>query len=330
MVKRKEILVYSRTPVTPKTRNYSFFLSMVFPILMISICYFFTKTAVESVSALPIIPMKQTLGVASFSGKLTVLPPIDENTVSVAPSSNDQIMIRGPENKKEIAITFDGDMTPAMKQFLESGQVQTYNDTRITQILNDTQTKATFFLTGMWIELYTQATKDMAQNPLFELENHSYSHPSFIGECYGLPQKNESDYYEEIVKPKQLLKDLIGVDNKYFRFPGGCYNKKALDLVNKAGLTVVHWDTVGGDGFNQNTDQIVHNVVDHTTNGSIIVLHLGGENNTPKTAEALPVIIQQLKDKGYVFVKVSDLLQENQTAKSSLLDYFSINKNLHE
>src|SRR5207302_727801 len=126
---------------------------------------------------------------------------------------------------------------------------------------------ATIFLTGMWIELYPKVIKQFAQNPLLELGSHSFADTSFDGFCYGLPQVSESQGLEDIERTQILIKNIAGVDNHLFRFPGGCYSQHDLDLVKSAGLAVVHWDVVGNDGFNQNTDQIVQNVVSNAQNG---------------------------------------------------------------
>jgi peptidoglycan/xylan/chitin deacetylase (PgdA/CDA1 family) len=75
------------------------------------------------------------------------------------------------------------------------------------------------------------------------------------------------------------------------------------------GIQSIQWDVVGGDGFNMSTENIVHNVIDNVQNGSIIVLHMNGFPNDPKTTEALPEIIATLKNRGYEFVTLSKLLE---------------------
>ena len=223
-------------------------------------------------------------------------------------SQPDHIIWHGPRDRKEVALTFDADMTPVMVDWLHSGQVATYNDTRITDYLIQNQIKATFFLTGLWIESYRDATKALADNALFELENHTYSHPSMAGYCFGQPQIPQSQYSFEIERTQQLIAEYTHETPKYFRFSGGCYDQYGLDLVKKEGLVTVHWDDVANDGFNANKDEIITNVLNEAKNGSIIVLHLGGQPNTPSTADALPTIIEGLKKKGYTFVTVSELL----------------------
>lgn len=231
--------------------------------------------------------------------------PYDHRTVG-AESSN--VIFHGPRDKKQIAITFDAEMTDRMRAAYLSGKVKSSYDKRIIDTLNATNTKATLFLTGMWIELYPDVTKQLSQNPLFELGSHSYTDSSYHGFCYGLKQLPETLRIEDIGATEKLLREHAGIDNGLFRFPGGCYTPNDVKLVNSANDTVVHWDVVGADGFNTNTNQIVHNVVDNAQNGSIIVLHMNGAPTAPNTADALPEIIRQLKAKGLEFVKVNELL----------------------
>lgn len=233
--------------------------------------------------------------------------PYDNRTVEGA-SSSGSVIFHGPRDKNKIALTFDAEMTDGMKADLVTGRVKSSYDRRIVDILEKTETKATFFLTGMWIELYPNITKDLSNNPLFELGSHSYADSSYHGFCFGLKQIPSTLRIEEIGATEKLLRIYAGIDNELFRFPGGCYTPDDVSLVNQADDTVVHWDVNGADGFNNNVSQIEKNIIDNTQNGSIIILHLNGPPNAPKTADALPTIISTLKSKGYEFVKVSELL----------------------
>lgn len=233
--------------------------------------------------------------------------PFDNRSVGLS-SPSAQVIFHGPRNSKKIALTFDAEMTDGMKANLISKRVNSSYDKRIVDTLNATHTKATLFLTGMWIELYPDVTSELAKNPLFELGSHSYSDTSYDGFCYGLTQIESTIKIEEIGATEKLLREHAGLDNRLFRFPGGCYTPSDVMLVNQANDTVVHWDVKGNDGFNNNTNQVVHNIVDNVQNGSIILLHMNGAPTAPKTAEALPEIIATLKSRGFEFVKVSELL----------------------
>lgn len=233
--------------------------------------------------------------------------PYDNRTLEGA-SASAKVIFHGPRDKKKIAITFDAEMTDGMKAALTSGKNKISYDKRITDILDQTQTKATFFLTGLWIELYPDITKALSNDPLFELGSHSYTDSSFYGFCYGLKQLPNTVKVEDIGATEKLLREHAGIDNRLFRFPGGCYTPDDVKLANEANDIVVHWDVSGADGFNNNVQQIIHNVTDNVQNGSIIILHLNGPPTSPRTAEALPAIISTLKAKGFEFVKISELL----------------------
>ena len=232
--------------------------------------------------------------------------PYDNRSLEGSPAAN--VIFHGSRDKKKIALTFDAEMTDGMKADLVSGRVKSSYDKRIIDILSQTKTKATLFLTGLWIEIYPQITKELSENPLFELGSHSYTDSSYYGFCYGLKQIPNTVKIEDIGATEKLLREHAGIDNRLFRFPGGCYTPADVKLVNEANDTVVHWDVSASDGFNTNIQQIIHNIVDNTQNGSIIIMHLNGAPNSPKTADALPTIISTLKAKGFEFVKVSELL----------------------
>ncbi len=206
-----------------------------------------------------------------------------------------------------VALTFDADMTPKMKSRLISGAVKSYDDERVVAILQQNQVKATFFLTGMWTEIYQQSAKNIADNNLFEIGNHSYSHPGFKWPCYNLGRVSEAQKKQEIEKAEAVIEGITGVRSTLWRFPGGCASESDRKLVESFGLRVVGWDFGSSDAFNNNEAGIEKRVLAKVHDGAIIVFHLGGPNS-PKTAEALGVIIPELKKRGYRFVKVSELL----------------------
>ena len=94
---------------------------------------------------------------------------------------------------------------------------------------------------------------------------------------------------------------------KYFRFPGGCYDRLALDIVHAAGLIPVQWDVNSIDAFNGYPQQISATVLAGVKPGSIVVMHLM-RGNAPSSAAALRVIIPALQRRGFQFVTVSELL----------------------
>jgi len=297
---RKILRQYLRTLLGDFIHHFIYTIFIVFVASLIT--YFFLGSKISQT-------VRQTVVFPGAGEELYVErgSPYDNRSIDGAtPSAS--VIFHGPRDKKRIAITFDAEMTDGMKADLVSGRTKSAYDKRIIDTLTSTKTKATLFLTGLWIEIYPDVTKQLSQNPLLELGSHSYTDSSYHGFCFGLKQISSTLKFEDIGATEKLLREHARIDNKLFRFPGGCYTPEDVKLVNQAGDTVVHWDISGSDGFNNNTQQVVHNVVDNTQNGSIIILHMNGAPTSPKTAEALPEIISKLKDKGFEFVKVSELL----------------------
>lgn len=216
------------------------------------------------------------------------------------------VVEHGNRESKKIALTFDADMTPGMLKSLKTGAVKSLYNEHVKEILDKTNTKATIFLGGLWVDTYANEAKALATDPLIEIGNHSYKHYAFAS-CFGLPILPNKEDVDDVEMAQRVIIEKTGVTPKYFRFPGGCYENLDLKIIMNLGLTIVQWDTVSGDSFNKDTESIIRNVEDRVQNGSIIVMHIHGGKYAPKTNEALIKIIPDLKKRGFEFVKMSEL-----------------------
>lgn len=229
-----------------------------------------------------------------------------ENSPFVETAENKGIIYHGSRKKKKIALTFDACMTHGMKKQLENHTLKSWFNKDVIDVLKENQVKATIFLSGLWAETYPKEAKFFADDG-FEIANHSYSHPAYASSCFGLNVLNDQEKEDDLNKSQSSITRITGVAPLYFRFPGGCYSQKDLKLVKDHGLIPLQWDVVGGDAFNQSTLRIVSNLLD-AKNGSIVVLHLIGGPNAPKTAAALKIALPKLKQQGFEFTTVSEVL----------------------
>jgi peptidoglycan/xylan/chitin deacetylase (PgdA/CDA1 family) len=122
-------------------------------------------------------------------------------------SSSDDFEIGS--SQKVVALTFDADMTPRMSNELKTGKIASWYNQTVIATLREEHVPATLFLAGLWIERYPAVTQDLSADPLFEIGNHSYSHPGFHSPCYGLGSVQKSNQAAEVQKTDALLKKTI-------------------------------------------------------------------------------------------------------------------------
>ncbi len=215
-------------------------------------------------------------------------PQVQAQRLAPTPTPTLAVITHGSRNAPQIALTFDA--CPAVGF-----------DTGIIHVLTETQTPATFFLSGRWAQTHVSATAYLASIPYFEIGEHSWSHPHF-----NVISIRRLD--DEISRTQSLLAKIAGRAPTLFRFPYGAYSARAVQEVYRLGLTPIQWDVVSGDPTKSMTAKLIgRRVLSQTQDGSIIIMHVNGRGW--HSAEALPTIIAELKARGFQFVTVSDLLK---------------------
>jgi peptidoglycan/xylan/chitin deacetylase (PgdA/CDA1 family) len=183
-----------------------------------------------------------------------------------------------------------------------------FDHPRLIETLRELRVPATVFMTGRWAEEYPDQARAIGRDPLFEVANHSYSHYAFTGDCYGLPAVAEERMRADVERAYQAFRTVgVPAPMPYFRFPGGCYDRRALKALTPAGVTAVQWDVVGGDAFATDPDAVARQVLDGVRPGSVVVLHCT-RSAAPATEEAVRKAVPELRRQGYRFVKVSELI----------------------
>ncbi|MFG1843013.1 polysaccharide deacetylase family protein [Micromonospora sp. NPDC049175] len=218
-----------------------------------------------------------------------------------------RVVDHGPRTGDKVALTFDADMTDGMLQNLRTGKVKSYANLRILDLLERDKVAATFFLTGKWVQRYPDVTRRIAGNPRFELANHTYGHAAFTGDCYDLPSLPVDELAGDVAKTFEVIKPYGGRQTRYFRFPGLCHDAATLDALAPLGVTVVDGDVVSGDPFATAWKPLVRAVLDHVRPGSVVIMHVT-EANAAMTDEALPHILEGLRERGLKPAPLSEVL----------------------
>ncbi|MFF9523664.1 polysaccharide deacetylase family protein [Streptomyces achromogenes] len=215
----------------------------------------------------------------------------------------------GPRTRgRTVAFTFDADMTADQGPRAASGEH--FDNPGLIRALRELRVPATIFMTGSWAEQYPAEARDLGRDPRFEVANHSWSHYAFTADCYGLPTVDSGRMRADVERAYASLR-AAGVPHPmpYFRFPGGCYDQRALRALSGLGVTAVQWDVVSGDAFATDADAVARQVLDGVRPGSVVVLHCT-RSAAPTTEQVVRTVVPELRRRGYRFVKVSELIGE--------------------
>ncbi|MFJ9624634.1 polysaccharide deacetylase family protein [Streptomyces sp. NPDC101181] len=213
----------------------------------------------------------------------------------------------GGSTEKVVALTFDADMTADQGPRAAAGE--RFDNPGLVALLRQLKVPSTVFMTGRWAEEYPAQAKAIGTDRLFETANHSYSHHAFSAPCYGLPVVEKAAMTRDVERAFAAFRK-AGVRNvvPYFRFPGGCYDNAALRALAPAGVTAVQWDVVSGDAFATDADAVAEQVLAGVRPGSLVVMHCT-RSAAPATEAAVRRIVPELRERGYRFVKVSELMK---------------------
>ncbi|MDX6651009.1 MAG: hypothetical protein QOJ97_2960 [Solirubrobacteraceae bacterium] len=214
----------------------------------------------------------------------------------------------GRTGGRQVALTFDADMTPGMRDRIRAGSAPEQVDRELIDTLRRTRTPATLFLTGMWAQRYPADARDLAADPLFEIGNHTWDHRAWTSDCYGLPAVGDAAAKQaEVERTAQILRGLTGRAPFWFRFPGLCHRQQDLRIVAGAGEEAAD-GIASGDAFQSDPGVIVRVVLAQVKPGTIVVMHMMGPPNAPSTATALRQLIPELRARGYRLVTLSRLV----------------------
>lgn len=209
----------------------------------------------------------------------------DEITVSNTVNGRELPIYCVDTDKKEIALTFDAAW----------GNEDT---AQILEILKKHNVRVTFFMTGSWVDSYPEDVKAILAAG-HDLGNHSENHKN-------MSQLSDSQCIEELKTVHDKVKNLTGYEMFLFRPPYGDYDNHVITNATALGYYTIQWDVDSLDWKDYGANDIVERVCNHKAlgNGSIILCH----NGAKYTATALDTLIIRLKEMGYTFVPLSELI----------------------
>ena len=212
-----------------------------------------------------------------------------QSLLSAAPSSFDSKVIYDVKpvgNKKVIALTFDdGPWKKTTRQTLD--------------ILKKNNIKATFFVVGNALQNNPQLGKQIIAEG-HAIANHTWNHWYHF--------MNPQAAAMEIDRTSDLIYKLTGVKTNLFRPPGGHLSNGLVAYAKSKKYATLMWSADSRDFQRPAPAKMINTVLKYASPGGIVLLHDGGGDRT-NTVKALPGMIAKLKQQGYSFVTIPELLE---------------------
>jgi peptidoglycan/xylan/chitin deacetylase (PgdA/CDA1 family) len=203
---------------------------------------------------------------------------------------------------KVIALTFDDGPWPT-------------TTAEILQILEDNDIHATFFEIGDQIANNADVVKAIydAGN---QIGSHTWDHASGSGEGVNLTYMSTDEQIEEVQKGFDAIDSVVGTQvSRVLRAPGGNYYGSLVETLHPYVTAEIGWNIDTRDWSKPGVDAIV-SAIEKAKSGDVILCHDGGGDRS-QTVEALKIAIPYLKQEGYSFVTIDQLLAYGLPSDSS-------------
>ena len=169
--------------------------------------------------------------------------------------------------------------------------------------------RATFFTIARSLQAHPLLARRIAEEG-HELGNHSWTHSRWQS---FFPVHRQ---VEEIARSAQAIATFTGsvsrsVAQPLFRPPVGVKSPRLVQAARHLRLAVVAWSLHSQDTRTRDPQRLAQRVLKKIRPGDIVLLHDGHDlpgRHRPACAQALPQILQGLRDKGLQCVTVSELL----------------------
>lgn len=166
---------------------------------------------------------------------------------------------------------------------------------------------ATFFLSGAWAERHPDIVSRIVKDG-FEIGILGYDYVDY-------QDLEDSKIGKDIAKAQEAFGKLNVKDIKLLRAPTGHFDERALKIAKRYGYTMVHWRVDSKDWTNPGVGKIVANVK-KADKGDIVLLH--ASDSAKQTAKALPLILQDIRQRGLKLVSVSEMITNGEVQSKEI------------
>lgn len=205
---------------------------------------------------------------------------------------------RGQGRRRSIALTFDDGPSPGSLELIE--------------YLEKENVTATFFQCGLNVLRNIEISRTIASAG-HEIGNHTYSHARLCPRIgWQMNFRSPAFIYDEFALTQTIIRAEIGVTPRILRAPYGLRWRGLREAQERLGLLGVMWTVIAHD-WDRPANQIVDLVSRKASPGGIVCLHDGRDirlnPDVRETIVAVKQLVPQLKDQGYEFETVSEILR---------------------
>ncbi|WP_020059141.1 polysaccharide deacetylase family protein [Bacillus sp. 123MFChir2] len=168
---------------------------------------------------------------------------------------------------------------------------------RMLEVLQKHNVKATFFLEGRWVKENLRFAKMIADADQ-EVGNHSYTHPD-------MKTLSLSAIQEQLQKTNQVIEAATNQRVRWFAPPSGSFRDDVVHTAARLRMGTIMWTVDTIDWKHPEPHVLLQRVLSKVHSGAIILMH-----PTSSSAESLDTLISKLKEKGYTVGNVSALVDE--------------------
>jgi peptidoglycan/xylan/chitin deacetylase (PgdA/CDA1 family) len=212
---------------------------------------------------------------------------------SIRSSLFGKIYWRGRTDRNQIAITFDDGPHPKFTR-------------DILQILQREKVPATFFLVGKKIDAFPEVAREIAAAG-HELGFHGFTHRAL----WMKPQRTLQD---EVDRSRESFRTHLGFEPKLFRPPYGIRGRRILTIAQQSGWKTIFWTRSGWDWTDIPSEEVARRALKKPMPGSFLLLHDSDGSSLHadrhRTVSALEIILRQLREQGFTFARVSEMLPD--------------------
>jgi peptidoglycan-N-acetylglucosamine deacetylase len=201
-----------------------------------------------------------------------------------------RVLNRLPGDEQAVSLTFDDGPNPAATP-------------AILDVLRDEGVHATFFVLGRHAERWPELVRRMADEG-HQLGNHGYWHRK-------LHRRTPTYVREDLTRGTDAIESASGgVRPRVFRAPHGFRSPWVTPIAASLGQRTIGWSLGVWDSARPGAEEIARRALDGLHAGSILLLH-DGDGYDPagdrrQTAEALPVIVRGLRERGLHFTTLPE------------------------